>query len=128
MNQEKFPLIKVSPEMTATCLTAIEVWGQPDQLVQSMGECGEFVEVFGRYIATVGRHFQGRDPDLDDVVEEAADVVILMLQVRELVGGERFDSVLKRKFDKFSTKVYEAKSQSVPPPQPRSLKSEASNG
>lgn len=99
-------LIKVAPRMTEACLSAIEVWGQPDQLVQSMGECGEFVEVFGRYIATVGRHFQGRDPDLDDVAEEAADVVILMLQIRELVGGEKFDSVLERKFKKFSSKVY----------------------
>lgn len=110
MSQKTTPLIEVDPEMTEACLAAIKVWGQSDQLVQSMGECGEFMEVFGRYVATVGRHFQGRDPELDDIATEAADVIILMMQVRELVGGDRFDCVLRRKFEKFSTKVYGAKS------------------
>lgn len=101
-------LIEVSSEMTEECLKAIEVWGQPDQLVQSMGECGEFLAAFGKYIAAVGRHFQGRDPELLDVTEEAADVVILMMQIRELVGADNFDTALSRKFEKFQSKVGKA--------------------
>lgn len=102
------PLISVSDEMSDACLTAIGTWGQSDQLVQSMGEAGEFVETFGRYIATVGRHFQGRDPHLESVTSEAADVVILMLQVRELVGPDLFDAALRRKFEKFKNKLSQA--------------------
>lgn len=98
----KVQLVEVDPAMTEACLTAIKVWGQSEQLIQSMGECGE-------YIAEVGRYFQGRDPDLSKVLEEAADVVILMMQVRELVGVDRFDEVLSKKFGKFSSKVNQAK-------------------
>ena len=101
-NDRLNPLVKVSPEMTEACLAAIEVWGQAEQLIQSMGECGE-------YTAEVGRHFQGRDPELNNVLDEAADVVILMMQVRELVGSEKFDQVLSRKFEKFRLKVNQAK-------------------
>lgn len=99
-------LINVAPEITAACLRAIEVWGKPERLIQSMGECGEFQ-------AAVGRYFQGRDPQLAEVIEEASDVIILMLQIRELVGVDNFDSVFKRKFQKFSSKVFEAKSKAV---------------
>lgn len=104
----KKPLVQVSPEMTEECLRAIEVWGHLDQLVQSTGECGEFLAAFGRYMAAVGRHFQGRDPELADLTDEAADVVILMMQVRELVGVQRFDEALSQKFEKFQSKVREA--------------------
>lgn len=120
------PLITVSSEMSEACQTAVDVWGQSEQLTQSMGECGEYiaevgrhfqiaqrllaeVSVLGKYTAEVGRHFQGRDPELNKVADEAADVIILMMQVRELVGGDRFDEVLARKFDKFSSKVNNAK-------------------
>lgn len=104
----KKPLVQVSPEMTEECLRAIEVWGQLDQLVQSTGECGEFLAAFGRYMAAVGRHFQGRDPEMVDLTDEAADVVILMMQVRELVGAENFDAALSKKFEKFQAKVRQA--------------------
>ncbi len=107
MNNNAEPF-QVSPEVVEVCLSATQQWGQSAQLIQSMGECGEFVEVLGRYMSSVGRHFQGRDPNLDAVAEEAADVMILILQVREIVGAERFDATFKRKFAKFSNKVYKS--------------------
>lgn len=94
--------IEVDPDLSEACLTAIEVWGKDEQLIQSMGECGE-------YTAAVGRYFQGRDADLDQVLDEAADVVILMMQIRELVGSSRFNQALARKFKKFGDKVSRAK-------------------
>ncbi len=92
-NQTK-TLIQVSPEMAQACQSA--------QLIQSIGECNE-------YGAEVVRHFQGRDPDLVSVTNEAADVVILMMQIRELVGADKFDEALAKKFQKFVGKINEAK-------------------
>ena len=91
-------LLETNSDFKEACLDAIKLWGQPEQLVQAMGECGEF-------IAEVGRHFQGRDPELNNVAEEAADVIILMMQVRELVGASKFDYVLETKFKKFVNKL-----------------------
>lgn len=91
-------LLQVNLELEDTCNKATIKWSGYQQLIHSMAECGE-------YIASVGRFNQGRDPDLEEVTEEACDVIILMLQIRELVGHEKFDLMLEKKYQKFKSKV-----------------------
>lgn len=107
MTEEPSRLIDVSSEMTEACSLAVKVWGQPQQLVQCMAECGEC-------IAEVGRHFQGRDPDLERVTDEAVDILIMAMQIRQMVGQDKYDAALRRKFEKFNLKIVEAQSQMQP--------------
>lgn len=92
-------LIEVDFELSVACSAALDKWGRSAQFIQAMGECGELT-------ASIVRHFQGRDPDLDEVTKEAADVVILMMQIREL-DPRKFDTALAEKFKKFTSKVEE---------------------
>ncbi len=67
---------------------ALEKWGTDAQVTQTMGECGELVAALNRFF------FQGRAKrgGLSDVINEMADVKIMIRQMELLVGKERVRS------------------------------------
>lgn len=71
---------------------ATETWGHPSQWSMAVGECGEFV-------ALEGLRVQGRLTD-EKAVDEIADVLIMMLQMRKHYGESVVDERIQYKLNR----------------------------
>lgn len=99
MENQPTSLLEISEELEVACIGAIGKWGNQAQFIQTMAECGELV-------SAIGHLFQNRSDAIDEVLSEAADVMIMVAQIREIFGHERFHNVLRIKYNKFYKKVF----------------------
>lgn len=88
----------ISAELENACQEAVYLYGTNAQLTHTMAECGEL-------IAAIGHKFQNRDYADLEIASEAADVFIMLMQLRDMLGVNLFDSTLRTKFNKFQSKL-----------------------
>lgn len=72
---------------------AVHAFGAEPQLRQVQEEAGELV-------AAVNRYTRGRDPEAENLLEEAGQVFAMLMQVRVILGAERFDQAVDAALDK----------------------------
>lgn len=65
----------VDPDLRTICRRAVDLWGAASQLRQLQEECGELV-------AAVNQADRGRDGAIGQLIEEVADVEIMIAQAR----------------------------------------------
>lgn len=79
---------------------ATETWGEEPQIDMVGEECLELAtEVF--------RYWRGR-ADESDLADEAADVEIILEQLRLILGDELIDSAKERKLNRLENRLREA--------------------
>lgn len=79
-----------------------EHYGTEDQAMQTMEECGELIQALNKYLRATGK---GQKTDIrmiaayHGVVEEMADVLIMILQMKHLldISDEDIESYVKFK-------------------------------
>lgn len=76
---------------------AIEKWGSGPQTQMAFGECGEFVTLAGKMA-------QGR-ATAEDVIDEIADVTIMMRQMALLYGLSGVERRIAFKLDRLQKKL-----------------------
>jgi NTP pyrophosphatase (non-canonical NTP hydrolase) len=81
-------------------------YGQDEQLIQGMGECGELIAAIQNYRRA--KKFGHRTETLNDVLAEAADVYFMIQQIRAL-NPEEFDRICHEKYKKVETKLKRGK-------------------
>ncbi len=69
-------------------------YGVENQLVKTVEECGELQMAIARYIRSTGKE---ASEQLNCIVEEAADVYIMVLQLRALLSPDKFDKMVQYK-------------------------------
>lgn len=74
---------------------AIEVFGEEPQYIMAFEECGEFV-------ASLAQWLRGREVD---VIGEVADVLIIMQQVRIMLGPEVVDERIQQKLERLGERI-----------------------
>ena len=79
---------------------AINKWGYDTQIDMAMGECGEFIAEVVRW------RTQGRGT-VQSVCEEVADVIIMMLQLRKMIGPSVVDASVASKLARLQDKLDE---------------------
>jgi len=77
----------------------IDKYGEEEQLLQAMGECGELVAVIQNYLRA--KKYGHRHETMADVIEEAVDVFFMVQQIRH-IDPALFDYTITQKL----TKVY----------------------
>jgi hypothetical protein len=80
----------------------LEKYGEEEQLLQAMGECGELVAVIQNYLRA--KKFKHRSETLGHVIDEAVDVFFMVQQIREL-DPAMFDYICSQKHIKILTKI-----------------------
>ena len=76
---------------------AIEKWGELSQLEMCIEECAELIIAI--------RHLNRERVGNYKVAEEVADVIIMALQVREIVGYELVDCWIQNKMDRLKRRT-----------------------
>ena len=94
--------------------TLIEKYGEEEQLLQAMGECGELVAVIQNYLRA--KKYKHRKEKLTDVLDEAVDVFFMVQQIRHLWPA-MFDYICSQKiikvYQKFEKEIPHEKNSSV---------------
>lgn len=72
----------------------LDKYGDEEQLLQTMGECGELVAVTQNYLRTL--KFGAKETTWTDVMEEAVDVFFMIQQIRHM-SPEIFDQMCEEK-------------------------------
>ncbi len=80
----------------------LEKYGDEEQILQTMGECGELVAVMQNYLRA--QKFGFKKETWTDVVGEAVDVFFMIQQVRH-ANPKLFDEVCKSKLEKLKIKL-----------------------
>lgn len=80
----------------------IEKYGEEEQLLQAMGECGELVAVIQNYLRA--KKFKHRQETFSDVLSEAVDVFFMVQQIRRL-SPAMFDYICSQKIIKVYSKL-----------------------
>lgn len=91
-------MIKLDEVTENMFVKATETWGDDAQWAMAIGECGEFVTLEGLRV-------QGRLTD-EKVIDEIADVIIMMLQMRKRFGEGAVDERIKYKLNRLHGKLY----------------------
>lgn len=81
-----------------TAAAAVERWGDEKQLRQTQEECAEL-------IAAINRYERGREGARENMLEEAGQVFIMLMQVREIVGHDAFADAVRAAEAKTRAKV-----------------------
>lgn len=76
---------------------AIKIWGTHAQKMMAVGECGEFLAEFGREV----QHRSSQDKMIDEI----ADVIIMMTQMARIYGYEEVVKRVQEKMDKVVKKL-----------------------
>lgn len=76
---------------------AISTWGEESQKMMAVGECGEFLAEFGRMV-------QNRSSS-EKMVDEIADVIIMMNQMALMFGEDAVRERIKFKLSKITAKL-----------------------
>ncbi len=74
-----------------------KTYSQESQIQMAFGECGEFVTLAGRMA-------QGRASD-EEFVDEIADNILMMAQMRKIFGEEAVDKRVKFKIDRLKNRI-----------------------
>lgn len=77
--------------------TAIEQWGTQAQLDKAVEECGEL-------IAALARDANGQATD-DEIVDEIADVEIMVKQVKRIYGEDAVESHKHAKLERLAQRL-----------------------
>jgi NTP pyrophosphatase (non-canonical NTP hydrolase) len=77
---------------------AINHWGEHTQLMMAMGECGELIAELNRLVT------QNRSSK-EQVVDEIADVEIMMGQLRYIFGNDEVDLAKQRKLARLNHRL-----------------------
>jgi len=80
----------------------IEKYGEEEQLLQTMGECGELVAVIQNYLRA--KKYKHRTETMSDVINEAVDVFFMIQQIRN-IDPALFDYVCSQKIIKVFKKL-----------------------
>jgi len=80
----------------------IEKYGEEEQLLQTMGECGELIAVIENYLRA--EKYKHRKETIFNVIEEAVDVFFMIQQIRN-IGPEIFDDLCSQKIVKVFKKL-----------------------
>jgi NTP pyrophosphatase (non-canonical NTP hydrolase) len=81
---------------------AIVAWGEEAQWRQLQEECGEL-------IAAVNRAQRGRPDALRALMDEVADVTIMVQQARQMLGADLVDRAIAAKVARLKLRVEHAK-------------------
>lgn len=92
-------MFKIQPEILQKI---IDKYGLSEQLCQIMGECGELIAVTQNYRRAL--RYGHRNESLKDVMDEAADVFLMVQQIRHM-DPELFDFYCEQKFKKCLMKI-----------------------
>lgn len=94
--------IIISKKDEKLMIDAIEKWGEMSQIGMAVEECGEFLSAINKY-------YRGRI-DKKEVMEEVADVILMMLQMSVLLGRkDLLDDMLTQKLLKLNRLLSEKK-------------------
>ena len=88
-------------EQEKVLVNAIEVWGDRSQMMMAIEEMGELLKAFSKLER--GRNSQ----TISDVIEEVADVTIMMMQMAIMFGGTRVQEVIDRKIERLKRRLGE---------------------
>ncbi len=77
--------------------TAVDTWGEYEQVMMAIGECGEFLTLMGRKV-------QGRLIE-SDMHDEIADVLIMMHQMANIYGIDHVRARVRHKMEKLALKL-----------------------
>ena len=83
----------------AICYTALEHYGVHSQIVKCMEECGELIQALARHLG--GEHNE------EDVVEELADVEIMLMQMRAVFGRQNAHRMMVQKLARLKMRMEE---------------------
>ncbi|OEU71051.1 MAG: antitoxin [Desulfuromonadales bacterium C00003068] len=72
--------------------TTVEVWGEPAQYDQAAEECAELIAAL--------MHYRREKVDAQQVIDELADVTLMVGQLTWMFGEERVAEAVQRKRDK----------------------------
>ena len=99
MEQAPSPSLSPSwpPAADAILRKALDTWGEFEQEQMAFGECGEFV-------ALAGRKVQGR-MTAEAMVDEIADVTIMMRQMAHLYGLGLVHERIQYKLNRLTAKL-----------------------
>jgi len=78
---------------------AIKSWGEEAQIKMAIEECGELIVK----LAKLGRFKNGSN--IDDVIDEIADVSIMMAQLRIMFGDKAVDERKRIKLDRLRVRL-----------------------
>ena len=80
----------------------VDEYGDEEQLLQAMGECGELVAVIQNYLRSI--KFGVKKTSLVEVLEEAVDVYFMVQQIRHM-DPYLFDQLCEEKLKKVKEKM-----------------------
>lgn len=80
-----------------TLSAAIQTWGVSEQESMAIGECGEFLGLFGK-------RAQGRATE-DDWISEISDVIIMMEQMSHMHGYDKVKSMVDYKMARLKVRL-----------------------
>lgn len=78
---------------------AVEYWGKRRQMRMVQEECAELISAVSHFLRSVERERCWRNSGLDNLIEETADVLNMVEQLRYMVGPEQVDKVRKEKLE-----------------------------
>lgn len=76
---------------------AIDLWGTEEQMSMAIGECGEFLTLFGR-------RAQNRDTT-EDWISEISDVIITMEQMARIFGYDAVQNKIQQKMQRLDNRI-----------------------
>ena len=79
----------IAERAEAACRKAVELWGTAPQFRMAQEECAELV-------AAINRFDRGRPDSLSNLMEEIADVSLVLLQLRLMVGSAIEDKQVEK--------------------------------
>lgn len=80
----------------------VDEYGDEEQLLQAMGECGELVAVIQNYLRSI--KFGVKQTSFAEVLEEAVDVYFMLQQIRH-IDPVLFDQLCEDKLKKVKEKL-----------------------
>jgi len=86
---------------------ALELWGHESQIDMTIEECAELIQALMKYRRKQGDH----DEALESVIEEIADVEIMLGQMKVLFDfqGNKVEYAKRRKLRRLEEMIYDAK-------------------
>ena len=81
------------------CCTAIEHYGVHHQIVKCMEECGELIQALARKMCG--------EENIENVVEELADVEVMLMQMRTVFGRHEVHRVMAQKLARLKMRMEE---------------------
>ena len=82
----------------AICYTALEYYGVHSQIVKCMEECGELIQALAKNMC---------GENIENVVEELADVEIMLMQMRAVFGRQDAHRMMAQKLARLKMRMEE---------------------